>query len=172
MNMGKGKVVAIIGAIIGIASVLLSLAVPALFSWYHIQITGGYSGGLYLTGFGSVISDPSGADYEIAMFALMGGIMVLAGAALCIVGGATEIKPLGIIGGILMIIGPFLVVLDIFMEFSEYAEIVNAYIDVFGGTVFFGSESGGGTTIFWGLWIGYFMAIFGGILGLIGGATI
>ena len=171
--MGKGKVVAIIGAAIGIASVLLSLVVPALFSWYHIQITGGgYSGGLYLTGFGSVISDPSGADYEIAMFALIGGIMVLAGAALCIVGGATEMKPLGIIGGILMIIGPFLVVLDILMEFSEYAEIVNLYIDYLGGTILFGSASSGPTTIFWGLWIGYYMAIGGGILGLIGGATI
>jgi len=171
--MGKGRVLAIIGAAIGAASVLLSLVAPALFSWYHIQVTGGgYSAGLYLTAFGSIISDPSGADYEVAMFVLFGGIMVLAGAALCIVGGAAEIKPLGIIGGILMIIGPFLLVLDIMMEVSEYAELINLYIDYLGGTILFGSESAYGGTLIWGLWIGYFMAIGGGILGLIGGATV
>lgn len=175
--MGKGRVVVIIGGCVGVASVLLGLAVPALFSWYHIQLTGDTTGGLYLTAFGSVISDPTGADYEIAMLVLIGGIMVLAGTGLCIVGGATEIKVFGIIGGILMLIGPWLLIFDIMLEVSEYAKVVNDnYIDLLGGEepipILFGAEGVAGTQIFWGVWIGYFIANAGGILGLIGGALV
>ncbi|MFX0041976.1 MAG: hypothetical protein ACFE8L_03600 [Candidatus Hodarchaeota archaeon] len=173
--MGKGRIIAIIGAAVGITSVLLSLLLPHLFSWYHYDIDspGGHFG-MYLTAFGSVIDDmPYPVSLDMAMFVLIGGILVLAGAGLCIVGGATEMKVLGIIGGILMIVGPAMLVLDLVGQFSDFAEGIGDMADYYGGTVFFGGHSPApGVGITWGLWIGYFMAIGGGILGLIGGTTI
>ncbi|MFX1322346.1 MAG: hypothetical protein ACFFAQ_11960 [Promethearchaeota archaeon] len=172
--MGKaGMVLAIIGAVIGLLSVLLGLAIPALFSWYHYDLsTPGYSGGLYLTAFGSIISDPSGADFEVATLVLLGGIMVLAGAGLCIVAAATKMKPLGIIGGILMIVGPIMLIIDLASvgsEFAEYMDNIATYTDK---SIFFDTFSYAGYSVVWGLWVGFFMAIAGGVVGLIGGATL
>ncbi|MFX1314777.1 MAG: hypothetical protein ACFE9T_02865 [Promethearchaeota archaeon] len=146
---------------------------PVLFSWYHLQLTGGYTGGLYLTAFGNSISDPSGLDLEMAMLVLIGGILVLVGAALCIFGAFTEKKPLGIIGGLVMIVGPLLLVMDLLLVISEFAEFMDTnWADPLNKSIFFGTESGGGTTAVWGLWIGFYMAIAGGVLGLIGGASV
>ena len=177
--MGNGKVVAIIGAAVGIASVLLSLVVPEFLSWYHYEIDlGPYgSGGLYLTAFGNIISDPTGGpEFDVATLILIGGILVLAGAALCIVGGLTEKKPLGIIGGILMILGPTMLIFDLVGQVSEFSEYMQNLSDYADSNIFFGSYSYTyyylSANFVWGLWIGFFIAYAGGIIGLIGGASI
>ena len=126
MNMGKGKIVAIIGAALGAASVLLSLAIPAFFSWYHIDFTGVYNAGLYLTAFGNLVEDGLTAPTdEVVMLVLIGGILVLAGAGLCIAGALTEQKVLGIIGGIAMIVGPCLLIFDLLGQMSEFSEFMD-----------------------------------------------
>ena len=172
--MGKGRVVAIIGAAIGAASILLSLVMPVFFSWYRLALTGAVTADLNLTGFGTVIADPSpGPIEEIAMLVLIGGILVLAGAAVCIVGVLTEQKILGIIGGIAMIVGPLLLVADLLLIMSDFAEYMHTnWADPLNKSIFFGTESGGGITVTFGLFVGFYMAIGGGVLGLIGGATV
>ncbi len=172
--MGKGRVVAIIGAAIGIASVLLGFAMPALFSWYHYEISGGGTTiGLYLTAFGGFIEDGVTGPDEIVMLVLIGGILVLAGAALCIVGAITEMKPLGIIGGIAMILGPLFLIFDLIGQMSDFAEGLDLLATAYDTNIFFGSFSPGpGVTVLFSIWIGFFMAIGGGVVGLIGGATV
>lgn len=173
--MGKGRVVAIIGIALGAASVLLSLAMPVFFAWYRlVLITPAVTTDLNLTGFGTVIADPSpGPIEEIAMLVLIGGILVLAGAAVCIVGVLTEQKILGIIGGIAMIVGPLLLVADLLLIMSDFAEYMHTnWADPLNKSIFFGTESGGGITVTFGLFVGFYMAIGGGVLGLIGGATV
>ena len=39
--MGKGKIIALVGAVIGILSVVLSLVLPEFFGWYRAHIAGG-----------------------------------------------------------------------------------------------------------------------------------
>lgn len=172
--MGKGRVVAIIGTALGAASVLLSLVMPVFFAWYRLALTGAYTADLNLTGFGTVITDPSpGPIEEIAMLVLIGGILVLAGAAVCIVGALTEQKVLGIIGGIAMIVGPLLLVVDLLLITSDFAEYMHTnWADPLNKSIFFGTESGGGLTVTFGLFVGFYMAIGGGILGMIGGALV
>lgn len=174
--MGKGKIVAIIGAAIGIASVLLSLAIPAFFSWYRMELSGyGTTYGVYLTGFGTIVEDFPAyypVPTDMITMVMIGGILVLAGAGLCIVGGATEMKVLGIIGGIVMIVGPTMLIFELMGEFSDFSEGLANMVDFYDKSIFFGSVSPApGITRVWGLWVGYFIAYAGGVIGLIGGAT-
>ncbi len=184
--MEKGRIVAIVGAIVGIVFVLLSLAIPEFLSWYRWEIEGsgyGYSEswGFYLTAFGTISEDlPPGyyIDVETAILVMIGGIMVLAGAGLCIVSAAIEMKPLAIVGGILMIVGPLMLIFDLVGGVSEFAEAMNDLADMGDSNVFFGSYSYTpyyypGITIDngWGLWIGFFIPFAAGGIGIIGGAS-
>ena len=176
--MGKaGRVLAIIGAAIGIAMVLLSLIGGGFLSWYHFDVDyGPYSGGVYLTAFGSFIEDtislPSSYT-ETAMLVLLGGILVLAGAGLCIVGAATEKKPLGIIGGILMILGPTFLIIDLAGQVSEFSQFMDQIASAYDKSIFLGSFSYGPGSIVWGIGIFPIAMIIGaGVVGLIGGATL
>ncbi|MFX1410530.1 MAG: hypothetical protein ACFFA6_09270 [Promethearchaeota archaeon] len=174
--MGKtGKVLAIIAAFVGILTVLLSLAIPTLFSWYSFTISGGgYSAGLYLTPFGTFIVDDYGSPDEIVRLVLIGGIMVLAGAGLCIAGGVKEMKVLGIIGGILLILGPTMLLIDLRFQVSEFAQGMHDIVEaedlshaLWG--IFYPSP---GVTVDFGITFGYFITYIGGVLGLIGGLTV
>lgn len=166
--METGRVLAIVGAAVGVFSVFLSLIIPTLFSWYHIDETSGGEG-LYLTAFGFLIEEGLSvpAD-EVVILVLIGGILVLAGAGLCIVGIIREMKPLGIIGGIVMIIGPTMLIFDLMGQVSEFAQYMENYASSLDKNFFFGSNS----SFTWGLWVGYFLAYGGGILGLIGIAIV
>lgn len=177
-----GRVLAIIGAAVGIAGVLLGLVIPILFSWYHVDLDLGLygTGDLYLTGLGTAISDPSGStlEDEIAFLVLIGGIMILVGAGLCIVNAATEMKVFGIIGGILMIVGPVFLIVDLLSVGSDFAEAIDNTIEFLESAVggnynpIWDSWSQYGYSASWGInWIGFSIPIAGGILGLIGGAT-
>ena len=164
--MGAGKIIAIIGAIVGILSVLLGLLLPELFSWYRLDVP---MGGLYLTGFGTNIADPSPSPVdEIAMLVLIGGILVIAGAVACVIGAFAEKKILGILGGLLMIVGPLLLLVDIMMGMSEFMEFMESFTGDSGVDLLFGGVGPAD----WGIWIGFGMGIGGGVVGLIGGATV
>ncbi|MFX1410531.1 MAG: hypothetical protein ACFFA6_09275 [Promethearchaeota archaeon] len=167
-----GKVLAIIGATVGVVCVLFSLVVPGLFSWYCQRVSsGGSSANLYLTPFGTFVGDDFPEPDEIVSLVLIGGILVLAGASLCIVGVAKEMKSFGIIGGILMILGPTLLVFDLIGQVSEFSEDMHILAVAYDGNVFFSNLSPSpGVTITLGLYFGYVISNVGGVLGLIGGA--
>ena len=113
--MGAGKVIAIIGACISLASLLLSILFPELFSWYRLSISDGVTTmGFFLTGFGNFISlGGVPLQTDIIFLTLIGAIALIAGAIVLIIGAAKEIKVMGIIGGILTLIGPILLFINL-----------------------------------------------------------
>ena len=169
-----GKYLAIISAFVVILTVLLSLAIPALFSWYDFTISGGgYSSGLYLTPFGTFIVNDYGSPDETVGLVLIGGIMVLTGAGLCIAGVVKEMKVLGIIGGILMIFGPTMLIYGLSGQVSDFAQTMNLIATTYDGNIFYHNfNPSPGVSVILGIYYGYVIVYAGGILGLIGGASI
>jgi len=172
--MGAGKIIALIGAFLSLLSVLLSIFLPEFFSWYSIKSSGfGITGEIYLTGFGTfIIKGAFPSTNEIWVLELIGGIFVTLGAILCIVGIVKKSKAAGIIGGIWILLGPIIFFVHILSNMNDFTGIVEALGVGTGVNVFWGSTSISGVSISWGLWIGFYIAIGGGILGLIGGVKI
>ncbi len=172
--MGFGKVVSIIGAALGLSSIILSFIFPQWFSWFkhevvNITVVQGY----YLTGFGTTNAiPPSGAISSIAILELIGGILVVLGSIICIVGITKETKKLGLIGGILILLGPILLVTDFLLVMSEYAQWVDFYQIVPGSNIFWDSIEILPFTYYWNLWIGFFLGVSAGVLGIIGGVAL
>jgi len=170
-----GRVLAIIGAAVGIASVLLSIFLPELVGWYRLELdlpSIPLEGEIFLTGFGAMESDLP-VSSEIATLVMIGGILIIVGAALCIVGAFTEKKPLGIIGGIVMIVGPLLLLVDLLMAASDFAEAIDNLVTASDGNIFFDSFTDPiGDSATWGLYTGFFVVIAGGVIGLVGGAIV
>ena len=89
-----------------------------------------------------------------------------------IVGAINEQKTFGILGGIAMLVGPTLLIFDLIGQISVFADGMDSFSTGYDGTIFFGIFSGGGDTLYWGLWVGYFLANVGGVMGLIGGILV
>jgi len=84
-----------------------------------------------------------------------------------IIGAAKEIKVMGIIGGVLTLIGPILLFSNLLIGIYDFQGLLGD------PNVFWGfREVGPGVWLSWGVWIGFFMALVGGVLGLVGGATV
>ena len=166
--MGAGKVLGIIGACICLASLLLSMVFPLWFSWYRVSISDGITTlGIFLTGFGNFISEGIPPITDFVFLTLIGAIILIAGAIILIIGATKEVKIMGIIGGILTLIAPILLLLNLSIGFYDFQGLVGD------PNVFWGLEMlGPGVLYSWGVWIGFFMAVVGGILGLVGGAIL
>lgn len=159
--MGSGKVIAIIGGVLGILSIALFYVFPNLFSLWRI-----YGGGdsINIGGFGSVAGTILGIDYgpESAedMILLLIGVLLVAGGVLAIVGGIVDVKIVGILGGVIMLAGPIILAVELVLKIEFFEGMAP------GETLFFGSIGG----VNWGIWISFFMGVGGGVLGLVGGA--
>ena len=172
--MGFGKVLTIIGAIVGLASILLSFIFPELFSWYRYEVSGmGSSGGWYLTGIGSVIDIGNTSPYGLSILGVIGGTLVILGSILCIVATVKESKGIGVLGGLLMLLAPLLVVIDFLVGMSELAGVIGDNMDLFIGRNWYWEDFFALTWAYtWGLWVGFFLGIAGGAIGLIGGIAL
>ncbi|MFX1572546.1 MAG: hypothetical protein ACFFB0_07345 [Promethearchaeota archaeon] len=170
--MKSGEILGMIGACIGLLSIIFSFIFPEL-SWYKYEVTDEVlelTSGAYLTGFGTYISTGTMATPDIAILMLIGGILIVIGSVLCIVSVVKELKIIGVSGGILILLGPVLLIIDLLTGMSEIAETIST-IDP-NVNMFWDSFSESGITFSWGLWIGFYIALAGGILGLIGGALV
>ena len=166
--MGAGKVIAIIGACISLASLLLGFFLPELFSWYRFSLTDGVTtGGFFLTGFGNFISINVPPLTDIIYLTLIGAFVIIVGAIILIIGAAKEIKAMGIIGGVLTLIGPILLLTSLVVGIYDWQGLVGQPNIFWGFEEFFP-----GLWLSWGVWIGFFMALVGGVLGLVGGAIV
>jgi hypothetical protein len=169
--MGAGRGLAIIGAIFGILSVLLSMVLPKIFCWYTMgtDLTVPELH-FYLTGFGTLVSK---IETDIAVWVCIGGILVIIGSVVCVFSTIVKNRKIGAIGGILMLVGPLLIFVEILFDNSDFAEIVNDFVDLSNGNIFYGSyEDMTSHYALWNVWIGFYIAIGGAILGLIGGLII
>lgn len=173
--MGAGKVLALIGAIVGLVSVALSFVLPAFFGWFRIEgAVGGITViGFYITGLGTFAVTGFPGFPGIAIFELIGGIVLIIGAIVCIIGAVKESKVAGIVGGILILVAPILLLLDLLIGMSGFSILIETLGGPPGASVLWGSfVPAPGVLLSWGIWIGTFVALGGGVLGLIGGATL
>ena len=178
MDMGAGKILALIGAIVGLVGVVLSLIVPQFFGWWRLEITqlGILFGGLYITGLGTTAGTGIFALMPMGMtiITLIGGIVLIIGAIACIIGTVKELKVAVIVGGILILLSPILLIIDLLTGAAMLGQLVASIIGSPVTNLFWGSfiPPGPPALVSWGIWIGAFMPLAGGVLGLIGGATI
>lgn len=167
--MGAGKIIAIIGGILGILTVALFYVLPEIFSFWRLETPVGdlFLGGFgFATGTGLFESDP---EYTEDILLLITFTLVVAGGALAIIGGLIESKVFGILGGIIMLAGPIFLLIGLFMELGDFEDLANIIDFLVGGEgLIMGSEGG----VEWGIWISTYLAFGAGALGLIGGAII
>ncbi|MFW9773159.1 MAG: hypothetical protein ACFFEO_13475 [Candidatus Thorarchaeota archaeon] len=175
--MGAGKILSIIAAVLALAVIALSFALPNIFGLYRIEFTAlGITFGAYITGIGTFMSTgglpPLG---QLAIFELIGGILVIVGAVVLIVGAVKEMKAAGIVGGILVLLGPILLIIDMLIGLSDFATLIALLGGPAGATPLWGSFTITGPPdilMAWGIWIGTFITAGAGVLGIIGGATL
>ena len=173
--MRSGKVLALIGAVLALITLALSFVLPTIFGWYRVEISGmGMTVGVYFTGLGILVSVPAGAPYTVIdIFILIGGILLIIGAIACIIGGVRESKAAGIIGGVLILLSPLILILNLLLGMGEFAAMIQSLGGPAGASAFMGSIIvAPGITMSWGIWIGSFLALGAGVLGLAGGASV
>ena len=125
---------------------------------------------LFVGGFGfvggSFMGVPFEPEYAEDIFLLLTGVLIIGGSVLLLIGALVESKALGIVGGLIFLGGPILLILSLFLGLGIFEGLAATLPS--GTTVLFGSQAG----MDLGIWIGKFMAIGGGVLGVIGGATL
>ncbi|MFX0021508.1 MAG: hypothetical protein ACFE9S_04230 [Candidatus Hermodarchaeota archaeon] len=172
LNIGLGGILALIGSFVAILSIIISVFLPGMMSVWRtdadMELTP--DGGIYLNWFGfftGTIGIP-----DVAFYVLMGGILILLGSAFSILGVLKRSKLIEIIGSGLILVAPILVIFDLLFGAPDY---IHSFPILTGEVLsnFFGTTQAhalGEDILFtWGLSVGYFMVIAGGILGLIGG---
>ncbi|KKN16107.1 hypothetical protein LCGC14_0979180 [marine sediment metagenome] len=168
--MGAGKVFAIIGGILGALSVLLYYAAPEIFCLWRLNAPL-VPLKLYFGGFGANSGElgaiPFPPEYSGDIILMIVGVLIISGSVLAFIAGIAESKKIGILGGIILLAGPILLLVEIIANLGIFGTIAATWLP--GESLLFGSIFGAGD---WGIYIGSYLAIGGGLLGLIGGATI
>lgn len=171
-----GKILAIIGAIIGALPIALYYVLPEIFALWRFD--GGDTFTRWLGGFGFVsgttLGDDFGVEYYEDVLLLLIGVVIVVGAVLLIIGALVEVKALGIIGGLAVIAGPILLMIGLFLELGDFADIADM-LEAGGLTdknLVFGSGKVGTLQLDWGMWIGTWIVFAGGGVGVIGGALV
>jgi len=166
--MGAGKVLAIFGGILGALSVLLYYANPEIFCLWRVDAAATLS--IYIGGFGAwsgeFIAIPFGPEYSQDIILMIVGVLIIGGSVLTFIAGLAESKVIGILGGIILLAGPILLLVALITKMGVFGETI---IPLLGNVnLLFGSILG---VAEWGIYIGSYLAIGGGLLGIIGGAT-
>lgn len=175
--MGSGKALALIGAVLALITLALSFVVPNFFGWYRVEASLlGMTIGIYITGLGTLAAVPAIVPVAgMEIFVLIGGILLIVGAIACIIGGIKESKAAGIVGGVLILLSPLILIIDLLAGLGEFAAMIQLLGGPAGASAIWGSITITGppdVLLSWGIWIGSFLALGAGVLGLIGGASV
>jgi hypothetical protein len=168
--MGIGKILTLVGAFAGILSIVLSFILPQYFGWFRIELES--VSGVYITGLGTITSIPPGAS-GYGIINIVGGIGSILGAIICIYGSVKKMRAAAVIGGFLLLIGPFTLIMDaLVISAADFIAIIQGLGGPSNINPLWGSFIISGPPdilLSWGLWIGFFIALAGGVIGLIGG---
>ena len=173
--MRSGKVLVLIGAVLALITIGLSFIVPNFFGWYRIEASGlGVTVGIYITGLGTVAVVPAIVPIEgMDIFGLIGGIILIIGAIACVISGVKESKAAGIIGGILILLSPIVLIVSLLIGSGDFGTMIQLLGGPADASVLWGSATiPGPVTLSWGIWIGSFLSLGAGVLGLAGGASV
>jgi hypothetical protein len=167
--MGAGKVLAIIGGVLGVLSVVLYYIAPEILNLWRLDSTL-WSVRVYIGGFGAWSGEWLAIPFPIAYsedFILMIiSVLIIGGSIITFISGIVESKVVGILGGIILLAGPTLLLVEIIAKLGIFGDII---VPLMGDVnLLFGNIPGSAD---WGIGISSYLAIGGGILGIIGGAT-
>ncbi len=167
--MGAGKVFAIIGGVLGVLSVILYYIAPDIISLWRLDAP--LTLRVYIGGFGAwsgeFIAIPFGPEYSADIILMIVSLLIIGGGVITFIAGVAGSKAVGILGGIILLAGPALLLFELIAKLGVFGETL---IPLMGDVnLLFGSIPG---VADWGIGIGSFLAIGGGILGIIGGATV
>ncbi len=167
--MGAGKVLTIIGGVLGALSVLLFYIAPEIFCLWRIDA--GSTLSVFIGGFGAwsgeFIAIPFGPEYSQDIILMIVGVLIIGGSVLTFIAGLAGSKAIGILGGIILLAGPILLLVALIAKMGVFGDTI---VPLLGNVnLLFGSILG---VADWGIYIGSYFAIGGGLLGIIGGATI
>ncbi|MFX1379444.1 MAG: hypothetical protein ACFFA4_10160 [Promethearchaeota archaeon] len=166
-----------IGGILGLSSILLTIAFPNLLNWYRIEYIEEVSGfifGLYITGFGSAyIIGTVPIVISLILLELFGGILILTGSIGCIFSAIKESRVIGIIGGILILLVPIIFTIDLFLGLGFFIQLITSLgAGSFRGTLFYGMMRYSGAILTWGVGVGFYICLASGIIVLSSARTI
>ena len=166
--MGAGKIIALVGGVLGIIAVVLFYVMPEIFCFWRFDADPVLA--IFLGGFGSSSGVVGGVDQEIQyaedVYLLLMGILVVAGGGVALVGALVDNKGIAVLGGLLMLVGSAILLIALGLELGDFEDV--AALLPSDENLFFGSLG----TADWGLYTSFFLAIGGGVLGVIGGALI
>jgi hypothetical protein len=176
-DLGISRIVMLTAIIISVLSILLSFVLPELAGWYQFIIDKTFWGDpdrYYLTGLGTYIcKDTLTCTNNIAFIGFFGGILILVGSAVSLVAILRNSKIFTIIGGIVIFVGPLLLIFEILTGIDYLNDLLANYHGLMYDSIvnsFYGRNINATyayTPISWGLGDGFFIAIVGGTLGLI-----
>ncbi len=176
-KMRGSKYIALIGAILGILTVVLFYLLPEMFYLWGIKATGTENLRFYLGGFYSVgyTFSPLGLlDIEFIQtlepILFIVSVLITGGFVITLIGSLEGKRSTGIGGGITLLLGPVLLMIALLTGMGTLFGELASILGLIGQNLLFGSLSSMGTTMSWGLGSGFFVALAGGVLGVIGGA--
>ncbi|KKM75325.1 hypothetical protein LCGC14_1391420, partial [marine sediment metagenome] len=161
---------AIIGGILGILSMVLFYFMPEIFNLWRF-VDEGSNVFIYIGGFGSWSRDIGfnfGIRFSDDIFLLIVSLLTVGGSVLLFIAGVKGSKIVGILGGVILLAGPALFLLEIITKIGIIGDVLGLIPALGSFSLWFGNLSGA----VWGIWISSFLVIGGGVLGIIGGVTI
>ena len=142
---------------------------PEIFNlWRFVDV--GSNVFIYIGGFGSWLREIPinlGIRFSDDIFLLIVSLLIVGGSALSIIAGVKGSKILGILGGVILLAGPLLFMLELIAHIG----VIEDFLEIVPLLGSFNLLFGNGAGAQWGIWISYFLTIGGGLLGIIGGAT-
>ena len=167
--MGAGKVLAIIGGVLGVLSVVLYYIAPEILNLWRLDVPI-LPVRVYFGGFGAWSGDdfgvPFAPQYSGDIILMIVSVLIIGGGVITFIAGVAGSKVVGILGGIILLAGPTLLLVELIAKLGIFGSTIGPLVgDV---SLLFGSIPGSAD---WGIGIGSYLAIGGGILGIIGGAT-
>ncbi|MFW9948141.1 MAG: hypothetical protein ACFFDX_15055 [Candidatus Odinarchaeota archaeon] len=176
-RMKGSKYIALVGAILGILAMVLFYLLPEIFCLWRIEATGAEYLKLYLGGFYSMaysLNPLLTLDLEFIrtpeLILLIVSILIAGGFVITLIGGLEGKRNTVIGGGVVLLFGPILFMIALLAGMGTLFGELASTMGLLGQNLLFGSLSAMGTTMSWGLGPGFFVALAGGILGVIGGA--
>ncbi len=168
--MGVGKVFALIGGVLGVLSVVLYYIAPEILSLWRLDdpmlLVRVYFGGFGAWS-GEDFGVPFSPQYSGDIILMIVSVLIIGGGVITFIAGVAESKTVGILGGIILLAGPTLLLVELIAKLGVFGDIL---IPLMGDVNLLAGNIPGVAD--WGLGIGSYLAIGGGILGIIGAATV
>jgi hypothetical protein len=169
-----GNYIVIAGAILSILPIFLFYMLPDVIYFWGVNTNGfpsdlsvylgGFYSGAYSSG-GGPLSVNLIESMEITMLCI--SFLIVGGFVAMLIGGVSGKRSSSLGGGFFLLFGLVILMGALLDEIGIFGELTSN-LSLVGRNLLFGSLNQTGVTITWGLGIGFYLTLIGGVLGLIG----